>query len=296
MESKENIVYLNGKYIPRKNAKISVLDQGFLRGDGLFETILIRKGKIPLLEGHLDRMYQSASLIKLKIPIARDELIQVLLKLPQKNNIENGRLRLVITRGVGDSMDPIEDPTGKKPSNLIPTLLVLAEPLPPHLSPKIYESGVPVVTTPVAIFNNLFPLHVKSISYFHNMAAKRAARAQGAFEAILTDANGICREGSTSNLFWIRKNKVFSPPLDVGALPGVTRKHLVEILKTMNNPLHEEIITKEQLTQMDEVFITSSGIGVLPVNKVNGKTITDGIGPLTRKIREHFDRYLDNLE
>lgn len=275
------VVYLNGEWLDVQNAKISILDQGVLRGDGLFETLRAYEGKLPFIKGHLERFYGGAKLALINMPLSQDKLSAVLHELIQRNHLTNARLRLVVTRGTADSMDPAESPKQ-------PTIFAIAEPLPGFLTPEFYAQGVKVVTVQMAIHNRLFPHSVKSTSYFHNMMAKRHAKNQGAFEAILVDESGHCSEGSTSNLWWARNGKVFTTPLSSGALPGVTRAFLQPILAKHQLAVHEENLSVADLYDVDEAWISGSVTGIVGITHVDGRKISEKSGPLALRIADLF--------
>ena len=282
------IVFLNGEWKNIQDAKVSILDQGILRGDGLFETLRAKEGKIPLIKGHLERLFNSAKIVGLEIPFPKERIEHVLNEILKKNSLKEARIRMVLTRGIGKTVDPLEEQTK-------PTFFIIAEPYQPKPPLDLYEKGVEIISVPINLYNALFPISVKSISYFHNMAAKRYAKSKGAFDAIFTDANGYCSEGTTSNLFWVKEKEIYTPPLHVGALPGVTRKTIIETLKAMGKSLGEEKIQIKELYQMDEVFLTSSMIQILPVSVIDGKRIRDGIGPITKGLQNNFDQHLRKI-
>jgi len=281
------IIFLNGDFLEAKEAKVSIFDQGLLRGDGLFETLRSRSGKIHFVADHIARITEGARLADIAMPLSPKDMEKALYALLEKNRLSEAKLRILITRGAGETMDISERPK-------TPTLLMMAEGIEKNPYRIDYAKGVAAMTVPVFIHNGLFPHAIKTTSYFHNMYAKRLAKVHGAFEAILIDQNGLVIEGSTSNLFWIRDDQFYTSPLTSGPLPGITRKTIAAILKRENRPLIEESISDLDLVSQDEIFICGSVTEIVGINRVNKTTIGEQTGPNTLWIAEQFQKFLDN--
>lgn len=282
------IIFLNGDFLEAKEAKISIFDQGLLRGDGLFETLRSRSGKIHFVADHIARISEGARLADIVMPLSPQEMEKALHTLLEKNGLSEAKLRILITRGAGNTMDISERPK-------TPTLLMMAEGIeknPYHID---YAKGVAALTVPVFIHNALFPHAIKTTSYFHNMFAKRLAKEQGAFEAILIDQNGLVIEGSTSNLFWIRDQQFYTSPLTIGPLPGITRKTIAAILRREKRPLIEESISAQDLISQDEIFICGSVTEIVGINQINKTVVSEKTGPNTLWIAKQFQDYLNTI-
>lgn len=286
MPTTGSVVFLNGAWTDLKEASVSLLDQGLLRGDGLFETIRVTKGVVPFLHEHLDRIFSAAGLIGLKPGISQADLANVLDLLPGRNHIAEAKIRLVFTRGVGDGMDPAGE-------DLRPTHFALIEPLPARPSAEDYEKGVAAITVRAQTFNQMFAKTVKSTSYFLHMAAKRMARDNSAYEAFLVNANGEISEGSISNIFWVKNGALFTTPLTTGALAGLTRGFLLEQMSRAGTPVIEEPLRFEQLPGLSEVFVSGSISGLLPVTRIDGNVLSTAAGPITRRTREIYAAFVE---
>lgn len=279
------IIFLNGDFLHAKDAKVSIFDQGLLRGDGLFETLRSRDGKIHFVAEHIERISNGALQADMTVPYSANEIEKALYALLEKNNLSEAKLRILMTRGAGETMDISEQPKR-------PTFLMMAEGIEKNPYKIDYTLGVRTITVPIFIHNGLFPQSIKTTSYFHNMYAKRLAKTQGAFEAILVDQHGRVVEGSTSNLFWVRDNQFFTPPLALGPLPGITRKTISRILQQEHRPLIEESISEGDLLAQDEIFICGSVTEIVGVHQVNKSKIGERTGPNTLWIAEQFQKFI----
>lgn len=246
------VVYVNGEWIQQSRAKISLLDAGFLYGDGLFETIRFQHRKLFRPEQHISRLRDGLSVLNLKLDIPDGTIIQLLTRTISENTMDHGLLRLIITRGVvlDKPWDVSSDPSVYiLPRPLSPT------PIEPVKIVWLQESQFPLIR---------FQPAIKSVNYLGNMLAKREAENDGAFEPVFVDNDGFITEGAIRNIFFIRDNTVITPGLDRGVLPGVMRDTVIEIARDIRIKVFEENIAWSDVNQMDEAFITSSGIGILP--------------------------------
>lgn len=275
-------IYIDGKFYDQADAKISVFDHGLLYGDGIFEGIRAYNGRVFLLKEHLDRLYDSAKAILLQIPIPYDEMQKIVLESCKINNIRDGYIRLVITRGVGDlGMSP--DKCSK------PSVICIAATI--QLYPEeFYVKGLKVVTTPTQRMGNaMLSPAIKSLNYLNNIMAKIEGNLAGAQESILLNAEGYVAECSGDNIFIIKKGQIFTPPIYAGALGGMTRKCTMDIIKTMGKQTVETNLTRYDLFVADEIFLTGSGAEIVPVVNVDGRLIGDGKpGAITGDIMRRF--------
>lgn len=280
----EQWIYLNGEFVTKENAKISVYDHGFLYGDGVFEGIRVYSGNVFRLEEHIDRLYNSAKSILLDIPYTKEEMIDRLLETVRRNGYQDAYIRLVVSRGVGDlGLDPYNCKT--------PQVVIIVEPL--ALFPKhLYETGIEVVT--VATRRNrsdVLSPKVKSLNYLNNVLVKIEAHLANVSEALILNDQGYVAEGSGDNVFIIKNGVVYTPPGYVGALEGITRQAIIEIAEDLGYTVKEEPFTRHDVYVADEVFLTGTAAEVISVIKVDGRTIGDGTpGPHTKRLLEEFRR------
>lgn len=278
----EQWIYLNGEYVTKENAKISVYDHGFLYGDGIFEGIRVYSGNIFRMKEHMDRLYRSAKSIMLTIPHSQEELTRIIAKTVEKNNIEDAYIRVVVSRGNGDlGLDPFNC----KSANVV----VIVEPL--SIYPKeLYEKGLDIVT--VATRRNrpdvLSPM-VKSLNYLNNVLVKIEAHLANVSEALMLNDQGYVAEGSADNIFIFKNGCFYTPPGYVGALEGITRGAVIEIAKELGYEVKEEPFTRHDVYTSDEVFLTGTAAEVIAVVKVDGRIIGDGKpGVHTNRLLEKF--------
>lgn len=276
------IVYLNGEYVPREEARISVYDHGVLYGDGVFEGIRVYQRNIFRLEEHIDRLFRSAKYILLSIPMDRAELIGTVCETCRRNQIEDGYIRLVVTRGEGTlGLDPF------KCRN--PGLFIIASGV--QLYPKeYYEKGLPVVTASTRRFNTsaLSP-RVKSLNYLNNILAKVEAIHAGVMEALMLDPSGYIVECTGDNFFLVKEGTVYTPPSYQGALRGITRDAVMHLAEEHGFPVHEDRLTLYDAYNADEAFLTGTAAEVIPVVSIDRREIGTGRpGPVTLRLMELF--------
>ncbi|MCG6793599.1 branched-chain-amino-acid transaminase [Geobacillus sp. YHL] len=280
----EQWIFLNGEFVTKENAKISVYDHGFLYGDGVFEGIRVYSGNVFRLEEHIDRLYNSAKSILLDIPYTKEEMIGHVLETIRRNGYQDAYIRLVVSRGVGDlGLDPYKCKT--------PQIVIIVEPL--ALFPKhLYEIGIEVVT--VATRRNrsdVLSPKVKSLNYLNNVLVKIEAHLANVSEALILNDQGYVAEGSGDNVFIIKNGVIYTPPGYVGALEGITRQAIIEIAEDLGYTVKEEPFTRHDVYVADEVFLTGTAAEVISVIKVDGRTIGDGTpGPHTKRLLEEFRR------
>ncbi|GIN59302.1 branched-chain-amino-acid transaminase [Lederbergia ruris] len=278
----EQLIFLNGEFVKKEDAVVSVYDHGFLYGDGIFEGIRAYSGNVFRLDEHLTRLYDSAKSIMLTIPYSKEEMTNIVVKTLRQNELNDGYVRLVVSRGVGDlGLSPY---TCEKP-----TVLVIAEPL--RIYPKeLYETGLEIIT--VATRRNrsdaLSPM-VKTLNYLNNVLVKIEASLAGVSEALMLNDQGYVAEGSADNIFIVKDGKLKTPPGYVGALVGITRNAIMELAQAKGYEMVEGVFTRHEVYTADEVFLTGTAAEVIPVTKVDGRVVGDGNpGPVTSDLSESF--------
>ncbi len=276
-------IYLNGQFVEKEQAVVSVFDHGVLYGDGVFEGIRAYNGRVFRCKEHIDRLYDSARAIALEIGMTKDEMEDALLKTLEVNNLDDAYIRLVVTRGVGD--------LGLDPANCAkPTVFIIADKI--SLYPdSLYENGLEVITVSTRrnCPDTLSP-NIKSLNYLNNILAKMEAKRAGVLEAIMLNKEGYVVECSGDNIFIVKNGVVITPPASAGALKGVTRNASIELIKNkLNIELKEELISTYDLYTADECFLTGTAAESIPVVKVDGRTIGDGKpGTIFKKLLVEF--------
>jgi branched-chain amino acid aminotransferase len=275
-------VYLNGKLVPEEEAKISVFDHGVLYGDGVFEGIRSYNGRIFKLHEHIKRLFDSAKAIMLTIPMSMEELIEAIITTVKANNIHNGYIRVVVTRGVGDlGLDPRQCNT--------PSVFIITDKI--TLYPEeFYQNGLEIITVPTRrnIPEALSPC-IKSLNYLNNIMAKIEATQAGVQEAIMLNSDGYVAECTGDNIFIVKDNVLFTPPTWVGALKGITRDTVIDLSETEGISVREEVLTRYDLYTADECFLTGTAAEIIPVVKIDSRIIGEGKpGNITLKIMQKF--------
>ncbi len=278
----EQVIYMNGEFVKKEDAKISVYDHGFLYGDGVFEGIRSYNGNVFRLEEHLERLYDSAKSVMLEIPHTFEEMTQLVVETLRQNKLKDASIRLVVSRGVGNlGLDPF--------SCAEPNVIVIAEPL--SLFPKaLYDSGIEIVSVASRRSrSDVLSPKVKSLNYMNNILVKIEASLAGVSEALMLNDQGYVAEGSADNIFIVRKNKLLTPPGYVGALEGITRNAIMEVAAEKGYQMEEGVFTRHDVYVADEVFLTGTAAEVIAVIKVDGRVIGDGKpGPVTNDLLEAF--------
>ena len=275
-------IYIDGKYLDEKNAKISVFDHGLLYGDGIFEGIRAYNGRVFKLKEHIDRLFYSAKAILLSIPMSHADLMKATVETCRKNKIRNGYIRLVVTRGVGGlGLNPNKC---KKPS-----IIIIADKI--QLYPaEYYERGLDIITVPTVrnLHSALNPA-IKSLNYLNNILAKIEANNGGCEEAVMLNSEGFVSECTGDNLFIVKGSQLLTPPLSAGALYGITRGVVMDLGRDQGLQVSEPNLTRYDLFNADECFLTGTGAELIPVVKIDGRVIGSGKpGPVTRKLVESY--------
>jgi branched-chain amino acid aminotransferase len=275
-------IYLDGAYVDSADAKISVFDHGLLYGDGIFEGIRLYGGCVFRLDGHLERLERSAKAILLKMPLTRAEMSEVVCETCRRNNLTDGYIRLIVTRGVGN--------LGLSPASCKqPSVIVIADKIQLY-PPETYEKGLAIVTAGTRRINPaaLSPM-VKSLNYLNNIMAKMEAAQAGCLEALMLNDEGFVAECTGDNVFIVVKGRVYTPPSSTGALRGITREVTVELCQELNLPIEERPLTRYDVWTADECFLTGTAAEVIPVVKCDGREIGSGQpGPVTARLLKAF--------
>jgi branched-chain amino acid aminotransferase len=278
-------IYIDGKYYPKSEAKVSVYDHGLLYGDGVFEGIRAYNGVVFKLKEHIDRLYKSAHPIFLEIPLTKEEMTEAVLATLRKNNLKDSYIRLVVTRGVGDlGLDPRKCPKA--------TIIIITEPTLQLHSPKKLEVGISTIITWVRRNSVDSATHeMKSLNYLNSILGKIEANNTGADEALCLDKTGFVCEGVGENIFIARDGKLLTPPLSSGALDGITRTLIIKLAKKMGIEVIERNLTPNELFTADEAFFTGTAAEVAPIHDVNGRVIGAGKpGLITKKLMQVFEK------
>jgi branched-chain amino acid aminotransferase len=281
------LIYIDGRFVPRDEAKLSVFDHGFLYGDGVFEGIRAYNGRVFQLQGHLDRLYDSAKAIDLEIPVSKHEMTEIILETLRKNNLKNGYVRPIVTRGVGDlGLDPRKCP---KPSIIVIPVEWGA------MYGDLYEKGLKAIC--VSVRRNpadALPPNVKSLNYLNNILGKIEANYKGGDEAIFFDTNGYVSEGSGDNIFVVKNGVIITPPT-LNNLRGITRAVAIELAKSHGITVTEQNLGYFDLYSADEVFVTGTAAEVAPIVLIDGRPIGSGKpGPVTRQLMAAFRTVTEN--
>jgi len=284
-EGRELLVYINGEYIPRSRAAISVYDHGFLYGDGVFEGIRAYNGVVFKLREHIDRLYDSAKAIMLEIPMSKEELMEAVLETLRRNGLRDAYVRLVVTRGVGDlGLDPRK--CGR------PNIVIIAEPSIILYDGESKLKGISLIISSIRRDRVDATTHqIKSMNYLNSILAKIEAIVAGADDAVMLDERGFVAETTSTNIFIVKNGRIITPPPTTGALPGITRNFVIELARRLGYEVEERDITPFELVTADEVFVTGTGAEILPVTRIAGRVIGDGrAGRITRHLMEEFER------
>src|SRR5271157_3076 len=275
-------IFLDGRFVDEADARVSVFDHGLLYGDGVFEGIRLYGGNVFRLDEHLERFEYSAKAILLDMPLTRAQWSEVICEACRVNGLKDGYIRAVVTRGPGDL-------------GLAPWLcskasyFVIASKI--SLYPaEYYENGLAIVTVPTRrIGPASLPPTIKSLNYLNNILGKIEARQFGALEAIMLNDQGYVAEATADNVFIVHKGEILTPSASQGALKGVTRSSIIAIARDLGIPEREANLTRYDLWCADECFLTGSGAEVIPVVKLDGRTIGTGSpGPVTRRVLAEF--------
>jgi branched-chain amino acid aminotransferase len=283
-------IWLDGKLVDEAEAKISVFDHGLLYGDGVFEGIRVYSRKLFELEAHIERLYRSAKVIRLSIPMTGSQLSNAVEKTVEANSVIDGYVRLVVTRGVGNlGLNPFTCESS--------SIFIIADNI--QLYPEeLYEKGMKVISaTTVRNHPLAIPPQVKSLNYLNNILAKIEALDSNVPEAIMYNHEGYVAEATGDNVFIVRDGVIYVPPIEAGALEGITRSVVIRLAKKEKLEVVEKNLTRFNLYICDELFLTGTAAEVIGVVEIDGRVIGDGKpGPVTKLLRKKFFEYAHGKE
>lgn len=275
-------VWINGKLYSSEDARVSVFDHGLLYGDGVFEGLRSYGGKVFRLREHVVRLFESAKAIWLEIPLTQQALCDAIDQMVKTNEIEDGYIRVIVTRGVGTlGLDP------RKCND--PQVIIIADAIALYPS-EYYENGLEIITVSV---NRNHPTalspRIKSLNYLNNILAKIEGIQSGCIEALMLNHKGEIAECTGDNIFLVKQGELRTPPLDAGILAGITREAVSDIAEGIGMDVRRVALTKHDVYTADEVFLTGTAAEVVPVVKVDSRSIGDGKpGPITCDLKERF--------
>lgn len=276
------IIYMNGRFVPEADARVSVFDHGFLYGDGVFEGIRAYRGRVFRLKEHIDRLFESAHSIMLPMPCNREEMTRAVVETVRANGLQDAYIRVVVTRGTGDlGLDPRKCRTCQ--------VVIIADRI--SLYPEeFYTQGLKVIT--VATRRNVagaLDPKIKSLNYLNNILVKIEANQAGMMEALMLNGDGFVTEGSGDNIFIYRRGMLITPPPYLGILEGITRAVVLDLARGEGIPVREAPFTRHDVYTADECFLTGTAAEVIPVIEVDSRTVGTGRpGPVTRRLTELF--------
>jgi branched-chain amino acid aminotransferase len=275
-------IYLNDRFVDQKEAVVSVFDHGFLYGDGVYETLRSYGGRFFMLQAHLARLQRSASLIGLELPIPLDEWPPLLRETLARNELRDAHLRITVSRGEGElGLDPALCRQ--------PTLVIMARPL-VRYPDRLYEEGVGLAIATVRrnLITALSP-RIKSLNFLNNILAKQEAAKAGAFDALMLNAEGLLTESTTSNFFFVREGRIYTPSIDCGILDGITREVVLTLAKEAGIQTEEGRYPAETLARAEEAFLTNTSMEIMPVCSIDRQPVGSGRpGSWTLKLRDLF--------
>jgi branched-chain amino acid aminotransferase len=275
-------IYIDGEFFDQADAKVSVFDHGLLYGDGVFEGIRFYNGRVFRMEEHMNRLWESARSICLEVPISRQEMDEALLETIRQNDLRDGYVRLIVTRGVGN--------LGLNPAHCKqPSIIIIASTIALY-SEEVYKRGLTVVTVPTRRMGpaTLNPA-IKSLNYLNNVLARIEANLADADEALMLNDAGNIAECTADNVFVVKRGQIMTPPITAGALRGITRSVVFDIAAELGIKISEPELTRHDLYIADEAFLTGTAAEVIPMIKLDGRTIGNGKpGEITNRTIARF--------
>ncbi|MBI5116538.1 branched-chain-amino-acid transaminase [Candidatus Poribacteria bacterium] len=276
------LVYLNGNFVPETEACVSVFDRGFLYGDGVFETMRSYDGRIFRLWQHIRRLLESADLIGLRLSHRPEQLAEICVRLMKRNDTQDCILRLSVTRGKstgGVGIAHVAEPT-----------IVAFLRSPRSLPADAYSNGVSAKIVSIRrTASSSLSARMKSMNFLNNILAKAEAESGGADEAIILNQTGYVAEASTANIFFVRDNCLVTPSLKCDILAGITRSAVLELAPALGIQCEERGITPSEIVEFSECFLSSSGVELLPIRKIDGSVVGAGKpGPVYARLHEAY--------
>jgi branched-chain amino acid aminotransferase len=277
-------IFIQNKWVGKKDAVVSVFDHGLLYGDGVFEGIRAYNGRVFRLGEHIDRLFDSARAIHLKPPMTKARMAKIVVETCRLNRIKDGYVRLVLTRGAGSlGLNPYQCRN--------PQVIVIAATIQLY-APELYEKGMAIVTAGT-VRNHVEAVNprIKSLNYLNNILAKIEAVNAGVMECLLLNPQGYVAEASGDNVFVVKNNILRTPPAWCGALCGITRNAVLELARERGLEAREDVLTRYDIYTADEVFLTGTAAEIIGVTKVDGRVISERPGPITRDLAARFSAY-----
>ncbi len=282
----KRLIYMDGAFVEEKDAVVSVFDHGLLYGDGCFEGIRAYNGRVFKLKEHIDRLYNAAKAILLNIPISKEEMAEVVVESCRRNGITDGYIRLVVTRGKGDlGLSPTKCPK--------PTIFCIAATI--SLYPQeFYEKGLKVITaTQRRNKATIIDPQIKSLNYLNNILARAEADRVGAPEALMLTEDGLVAECTGDNIFIVKGSEIWTPPIHLGILDGITRSSVIEIAQAKGYIVKEKAFTLFNVYSADECFLTGTAAELIAVTELDGRPIGTGkAGKVTLELLSEFQEYV----
>lgn len=276
------LAYVNGKFLSKDDARVSVFDHGFLYGDGIYETMRAYRGKIFFLGRHLGRLKQSADAISLALPLSLDKIGEALNEALTVNKLNEAYVRIQISRGDGEiGLDPALCPA--------PTMVILTRPFKDY-PPELYANGVAVAVVKTRRNHPLaLDPAIKGTNFLNNILAKIESIKAGAYEGIMLNWKGYVAEGTISNIFTVRKGVLQTPALETGILEGITRDLVLHLARMEKIATREMLMRPKELMKADECFITNTTVEIMPVTTIDGQPVGNGRpGPITERLMKAY--------
>jgi len=279
------VTYVDGRFVPKAEATVSVYDHGFLYGDGVFEGIRAYNGRVFKLVEHVDRLFQSAHTLQLKIPMTQEGMREAIVETVRRSGLKDAYIRPVISRGRGDlGIDPRKCPT--------PTVVIIVDTI--QLYPQeAYQKGLRMVTTstrmrPLDVLNP----RIKTCNYLSNILGRLEVNLAGMDEGLMLTTSGYVAECTADNVFIVKGGRVLTPPVSVGILEGITRQTVLDLCGTLRIPAVEQMMALHDVYTADECFLTGTGAELGPVVQLDGRAIGGGTpGPVTHRILKAFREF-----
>ncbi|MHB8895091.1 MAG: branched-chain-amino-acid transaminase [Candidatus Geothermincolia bacterium] len=278
-------IYCDGKFVPEEDAKVSVFDHGLLYGDGVFEGIRVYNRNVFMLEAHLKRLYNGARVIRLEIPLTREELADKVCETVERNDLTDGYVRLVVTRGKGD--------LGLSPSKCAdPNVIIIASTIKIYPD-SVYEEGLKLVTVSTRRSNpDALSPQIKSLNYLNHIFAHLEVLHAGADEGLVLNDAGYITECVVDNFFIVLDGAVITPPTNCGALNGITRQVVFQICGELGIPIREEQLSLVECYTSDECFLTGTAAEIAPVTHIDDRPVADGLpGTITVRLMKEFREF-----
>lgn len=281
-------IYIDGKFLPEEDAKISVFDHGLLYGDGVFEGIRIYRRRLFMMDEHVKRLYGGARVIRLEVPLTSAQLIDAVRETARLNDLTEGYVRLIVTRGVGDlGLSPLKC-SGASVIIIASTIKIYPD--------EVYRHGLKVVTVATRRNNpDALSPQIKSLNYLNHILAHFEVLHSGADEGLMLNDQGYITECVVDNFFVVRDGVVITPPTNVGALNGITREAVFRLCPKVGIEIDEQNLSLVEAYTSDECFLTGTAAEIAPITHIDERPIGDGKpGPVTRKLMETFKEFREN--